>query len=341
MIITNIILDPYELKLSNPIINSRNKYFLKKGYLVKIKSNEYNGYGEVAPLDFFSTETIEDIYICYKNFINAINLNTDIPLKNILNLIMKYCKTAPSLIFGLETALYDIKSREKNISLSKYFNLDSSNTVHFSSYYNSNNISNSNRIKIKIGKGSIEDEILKIKSIINDSSNSVKIRLDANRAYDLSDLLLINQSINKNYIDYIEEPFKDPTLDKYKYIQEHTSLNLGIDETIYLNHNYINFINKKYIDVLVIKPSIYGSYSNFFKLCNIAKKNNIRIILSSSLEGIVGNMATIHLAACINNNEKHGLNIHSFYNTNVDIDNYNIKENKVIVKNTIGLGVIE
>ena len=100
MIITNIILDPYELKLSNPIINSRNKYFLKKGYLVKIKSNEYNGYGEVAPLDFFSTETIEDIYICYKNFINAINLNTDIPLKNILNLIMKYCKQLHRLFSG-------------------------------------------------------------------------------------------------------------------------------------------------------------------------------------------------------------------------------------------------
>ena len=44
--------DPYELKLSNPVINSQNKYSVKKGYLIKIKSNIYNGYGEVAPLVF-------------------------------------------------------------------------------------------------------------------------------------------------------------------------------------------------------------------------------------------------------------------------------------------------
>ena len=45
---------------------------------------------------------------------------------------------------------------------------------------------------------------------------------------------------------------------------------------------------------IIIKPSILGGYNKFFDLCKICKKYNTNIILSSSLESSIGNMATLH-----------------------------------------------
>ena len=66
---------------------------------------------------------------------------------------------------------------------------------------------------------------------------------------------------------------------------------------------------------------------------------NVNIVLSSSLESSIGNMATLHLASIINNNLDHGLNIFSFYNNHRILPIYNKNSEFVEIKKCKGLGL--
>ena len=55
-------------------------------------------------------------------------------------------------------------------------------------------------------------------------------------------------------------------------------------------------------------------FSSDYVLNKYEYVKNINIVLSSSLETGIGNLATIHLAASLNNDLSHGLNIHHFFN---------------------------
>ena len=71
----------------------------------------------------------------------------------------------------------------------------------------------------------------------------------------------------------------------------------------------------------------------------MAQKNNLRVILSSSLENHIGNMATIHLAATLKNNEEHGLDIYNFYDTVINKSVYQKNTFAINLKSLIGLGI--
>ena len=61
MILNDIQLIPYNVELDKPLLNSKNNFYKKKGYYIKIKSHDCYGYGEVCVLENFSTEIIADI----------------------------------------------------------------------------------------------------------------------------------------------------------------------------------------------------------------------------------------------------------------------------------------
>ena len=63
------------------------------------------------------------------------------------------------------------------------------------------------------------------------------------------------------------------------------------------------------------------------------------MILSSALENNIGNMATIHLAASINNQLAHGLNIHNFYDNFIYSPIYKENDSHINIENIIGLGI--
>ena len=44
------------------------------------------------------------------------------------------------------------------------------------------------------------------------------------------------------------------------------------------------------------------------------EKHSIKLIISSSLQTKIGNMANINIASALNNGSSHGLNNHAFFN---------------------------
>ena len=73
-------------------------------------------------LENFSTEIISDINNIFLEFYNCCVFDKEVSFIDLLALVEYECRKSPSLIFGLNTALYDIQAKKKNISIAEYIN---------------------------------------------------------------------------------------------------------------------------------------------------------------------------------------------------------------------------
>ena len=88
----------------------------------------------------------------------------------------------------------------------------------------------------------------------------------------------------------------------------------------------------------MLKPSIYGSVSQIFNLKSYLKKNNIKIIISSSLENYIGNLASIHIASALELDFCHGINNFNFYKYNIKKMPYLKEDTSINIESLIGVG---
>ena len=217
----------------------------------------------------------------------------------------------------MDTALYDIASKKNRMPLSKFLSSTSCNNVKFSSLYSNQSHRKqygTNTIKYKLGTNSLNQDIEILESISN-HNKSIKFRLDANRNYTLGEFVNIYKKLEKFNVDYFEEPIKNLNIEKLKKIKNEFNIKIAIDESLYDGSDYKTWLKTDLINSIIIKPNSFGGYKKMFDLCRIGQNNNVKIIFSSSLESSIGNMASIHLAATLEDNQEHGLDIHNFYNT--------------------------
>ena len=335
MIVSSINIISIDKTLNNPLINSKNKYQKLKGYYVFCVSEKFTGKGEVSILNGFSKESLQEISWIFESFKLGFPINENLGIEEFIEYIGIHTQGAPALRFALETAIYDVCCQKKGISLAAFFKKNHSNHINLSTIFTQdyNRIACFDTIKLKIGFNKLSDDL-----IIMNKIKKMKFRLDANQSLSLDDLLFIEKKLNGIDVQYIEEPFENLNEKKLLKLKTETSFAVAIDESIYNSDAYKGWIKAGLINYIVIKPSIFGGYADFFNLTAYAEKYNVEIIVSSALETHVGHMATVHLAACIKNSESHGLDYYAFYNNYLK-HVYSENESRICLDNITGLGV--
>lgn len=337
MKIIDINYERYKIPLIQEFQNSKNKYINQEGLILELKTLNFTGKGEAVLLKGFSKNTLQEIIWSIESFILGIEKKQEYTLDELLILAKIHCSKTPSIQFAIETALYDIVSKENNLSLAKFFDKNSSSLVYCSQILiNSNTVVNNDTIKIKVGIKTIEEDIKFLKSL-SKKYPYLKIRLDGNQSYSMKDLNRFYKHVSHLNIDFFEEPIKNPNLKKIQDIKnKYPSLNYAIDESVYQNTNYKKWISQKLISTIIIRPSILGEYKKFFKMTKLYNES-LQIIISSSLENSIGNMAIVQLASTLKQQNKHGVNIHSFYKNFITPPIY--ENDKIKLNNIIGLGL--
>ena len=345
MKITKVNYSTYKNYLKQIFCNSKNKYSYQESVMIELiilnSSEPLIGYGEASILAGFSKESIQEINWGIESFIAAIDFNYNYSLEELLNLVEVQCCELPSLHFAIDTALYDLTGKLHNSPISKLLNKNSAELVEFSDIYISNNqIKNqqSHIIKYKLGINKINDDIQIINNL-SDKNPKMQFRFDGNRLYTEIEFLEVLKKLKHININYFEEPLINLNSSILKKIKNEINVKIAIDESLYNGNNYLNWIKNNLIDSVIVKPSIFGGYKKNFELYNLCMAKNINVILSSALENSIGNMSTIHLAAAINNNFLHGLNIHNFFDDFIYPPPYSKNKTYVNINKFIGLGI--
>ena len=168
---------------------------------------------------------------------------------------------------------------------------------------------NIHSVKVKVAQTSLEDEIQLIHQILAVRPD-LKLRLDANRGFELQQAIEFVACIPLAAIEYIEEPCRQPSDNPhfYKAIEAPWALDESLNDPDY------QFEMKAGLCAIIIKPMLLGSLNKLQALQHLANEHGVRTILSSSLETSLGINALSRLADIVTPDEIPGIDTLDAFN---------------------------
>ena len=339
MIIDSIETFPYTLLMKKKFVTSNNRLSSREGYIIKIVSNEFAGYGDVCPLPKFNCEKIKDTLYGIEQLKIALSGKSKLDEQDIIDMIEVYLDEFPSCQFGFNTAIIDLKSKISGLPFAKYLNKKYNKKIYSNGLEALHNPSDEFKIiKVKVGYRNLFDELENIELLINKFGENTKFRLDANGCFDLPKAIRFCKEIEKYNIDYIEQPLSKNSYEDLYELSLHTKLDIALDESVTDIKSVKKIIETNSANILILKPMVIGSFKKIKKIIDLANNNNLGIIITSSLESNIGLTASMHLASAFNINNHCGLSTADIFKNNFDSP-INIINGEIKIPNTPGLGI--
>ena len=328
---------PYNIPFVTPLQTAGNTYTHREGVWLQLKSGELTGVGEAAPLEGFNPETLKEVHYALEGFHQAVD-REDFEIDELFSLIEVHTEDTPSARFALETAVYDVLAKEADIPLAKYLHANAKSEVVVNGLVGLHLPSDGFSImKVKMGKGNLFDEIEQMKQLTLSFGEIVKFRLDLNCAFDLSKAIRFCKEMEKFNIDYIEQPLPADNLEDLAELTYHTQIPIAVDESLTDFQSAEKIIDKQAAHVFVIKPMVSGGFTECKKIIKLAQTENIRAVITSSLETAIGRTACLHLSAANEVSEACGLATGELLND--DKPTQPIQGGKIAISDSHGLGI--
>lgn len=289
----------YELPLIQPIVARYQSITSRRGLLVKLSTESAKiGWGEIAPLPGASRESLElakQQVLKLKSSLMGSDLPDELtPAGKGWSRWKLQGNLAPSVRCGLELALWNLHSTEeprKTVLVNGLLSGSRDEILHWA--YESHRLGYK-AVKLKVGVRPVEEEIeitWKVRDIIGDR---VRLRLDANRRWSLSQAVRFGKGVLSCDIDYIEEPTADPS-DLEAFVSE-CGLRTALDET--LSDSPIKIFDEIHgIKAIILKPTLLGGFRRTRDLAQRAEGAGIQPVVSSCFESGIGILGLARFAA--------------------------------------------
>jgi len=298
---------PYSIPFVKPLQTSEKTYIQREGVWLQIRYEDYIGVGEAAPLEGFSQENVKEVHYALEGFHQAID-GESFDSDDLLSLVHIHTEGIPSARFALETAVYDLLAQEEGKPLSLYLNDHALTEVVVNGITGIHMPGDGFKVmKVKVGFSNLFDEIEQMVMLTKSFGEDIMFRLDANGSFDLPQAIRFCKEMEAFNIDYVEQPLLPAELVDLAELRYHTQIPIAVDESLTDLESAEKILEEQAADVFIIKPMISGGFSESEKIINLAKKEEIRTVVTSSLETEIGRTACLHLAAANEIKEACGL----------------------------------
>ena len=331
---------PYSANLKKPFQTSGTTITERNGFILFLKSsNKSSGIGEAAPLPEFGSETYEETRKALENFSLSLSIDFTNIEESIEQNLSAYDKL-PSLKCGLELAILKLICNDKKTSIPILLKRNHPDFVFVNAViglvpYNEASENAEDLIKrgyktlkIKVGRNDFEEDLKTIDGIRKAVGNDIKLRIDANGKWEKDKALQNLTMLEQFNIEYAEQPVKE--LNDFLFLKGKTKIPLAADESIRTMKDAYEIIADGSASFLILKPMMLGGIIPTLKIADLAKGNNIKCVVTSSLENMVGKIATVNAAAMINNNLSHGLATADYFDQTDIPDPFPVLEGKIL-----------
>ena len=281
----------YTRRFLHPLETGHGVWKVREGILIKLKSEKGTGFGEVAPIPFFKTETIDEARAFIGSLGKVVHLDD-----------LQIPETLPCTAFAFSSAVAQIdnnhaKKADKNFPIagllpsgrSSREALQTKTSAGFKTF------------KWKIGVHAFEEESQIFEELINSCKSSVQFRLDANASMDKETLekwLQLTQKYRQQ-VEFFEQPLAVGMEGEMAEFSAKYEMPIALDESLNGPNGKRWLDSEIWAGLFVIKPSALGS-TEFLKHC--LSKIGSRCILSSSFETGIGLATCLELASTLNGN---------------------------------------
>jgi o-succinylbenzoate synthase len=151
-------------------------------------------------------------------------------------------------------------------------------------------------LKVKVGTRPVRNDI-EIIRVLRATFSDVALRADANGAWTLDEARQFAHGVTACELEYIEDPLRDPDTESLMIFRRNCDVPVACDDTAKGTVEIEVLIERKLCDVLVLKPSVIGSFDTLEQLSSKAKAAGMGVVISSLLESSAGLTHVVHCAA--------------------------------------------
>ncbi len=159
-------------------------------------------------------------------------------------------------------------------------------------------------IKFKVGQHAIGDEVARLHELARQLPAGLRLRLDANGAWQEAEARQFIKALDGLPIDGLEDPLNSADLARLGELQAIAPFPIALDDAV--DRLDADFFTQRPVDRIVIKPPRLGLLASR-DLAWACRAAGIEVIVSSALESPCGLLAAAHLAAAIAPEATHGL----------------------------------
>lgn len=314
----------YTLNFKQPSGTSRGVYTTREVWYIYLTEGTITGIGECAPLPNLSIENLKEMSSKLLQVCSEIAYFRYFPQE--LN-------HWPSIRFGLETALLDLKnggqqvlfpspftSGEKGIPINGLIWMG---TPDFMKQQIRSKLDAGFRcIKMKIGAIDFETEFNLLKEIRKDfSAQEITLRVDANGAYSYNTALENLKRLSDLQIHSIEQPIQAGRWDEMARLCEQSPIPIGLDEDligVFNQKQLIQIAEQIHPAYFILKPSVHGGLAGCEKWIELSNKYHIGWWVTSALESNIGLNAIAQWTFQQNSTTEQGLGTGQLFTNNID-----------------------
>ena len=315
----------HTLLFKKPAGTSRSVLLHNDVYYLFIESESVTGVGECNPLVGLSIDDLDNYDAILNSFVIDFNRKSEIDF----SLLQKY----PSMKFGFETALLDLKTGGKKCLFpSEFTNGTKSIPINGllwmgSKDYMLEQLQNKIEagftcIKMKIGAINFKEELEVLKLIRkNFDAKQIEIRVDANGAFKLEEALSKLERLAEFKIHSIEQPIAVNQWSEMNDLIKNSPIPIALDEEligILKKEDRVRMLENVDPDYIILKPSLLGGFNDCDEWIEIANSLDIAWWLTSALESNIGLNAIAQYAFSKEVVLPQGLGTGSLYSNNID-----------------------
>lgn len=284
----------FELKLNDTFRISRGALDFKKIVIVEIGS----GLGEAAPSPYYG-EWFQSVL----DFLQLVEseLGTDLLA---IDEIEKRLHARMGLNFAakaaINIALYDHISKQAGLPLYRYLGLPrpehclTSYTISIAQpetvRRRAQQMHDYPIFKVKVGVPGDLEIVRTVREV-----SPARIRVDANCGWSVKEALQKIRELENLGVELIEAPINPVDIEGLRFLREHTSLPIFVDEGICTTQDIYRYAGA--VDGINIKLMKCGGIREGLRMIHTARSLNLQIMLGCMIESSVGITAAAHLAS--------------------------------------------
>ena len=327
---------PINLKLTTPFRISRGVQNTSPNVIVQITHNEYTGYGEASPAEYYG-ERPETVLACISAF--AGNLGDDpFLIEDVMSRLDYVIRLNPAAKAAVDMALYDLVGKILHVPVYKLLGLNPAHTPHTSFTLGIDTPDNMRKkallardypiFKVKVGTKHDLDNLKAIREV-----SSATIRVDANTAWTPKEAIKMINELAPYNIEFVEQPIAAHDLAGLRLIRDNVPIPIIADESC-VNIEDIPRL-AECVDGINLKLMKSYGINYLLKMIHVARAHNLRIMLGCMIESSLAITAAAHLTPLVDYADLDG-------NLLIDNDPYEgvkVANGKLLLPDKPGLGV--
>ena len=307
-----------ELKKRFPLAISRGVRYNSENIFVRYEKDDLVGWGEAAPGNTEGASTPEAVTKSLKYFIES-----GIEKESIQGLYKRAqeMEIPPCAYVGFDTALWDWTAKKAGLPLYQILGFPKAHTpTSVTIGINPPEVikeriplilegTSVKSLKIKLGspEGIDSDKAMFQQVVESTKKYNVKIRVDANGGWDVSQAKQMMQWLADRKVDYIEQPLKEGEEERLEELYKNRPLPIYVDESCRFSNSIPRFA--RYVDGVNMKLMKCGGITEAIRIIATARAHGLKTMIGCMSESSVAIAAAAALSGGIDH-----IDLDSHYN---------------------------